>query len=156
MTDSLPISAVAHQRGYPPPPTPLTEHRERHIKAVTVCSFYCSRWFHTARLSVSQESWVFIYYWGQNWKHTVAKTAAQRASRCRKNTETPSWRGLRCRRAAALRAADKNYCSFSSAIPRPLIFPSARPINKPLSQVSKTNNINDFKRENKYQRKEAY
>lgn len=72
------------------------------------------------------------------------------------NTETPLSGVVLCIVDDFTRAIDKNYCSLSSEILRPFIFPSAQPINKPLSRVSKTNNINDFKRENKYQRKAAY
>lgn len=84
----------------------------------------------------------------------VAFTELQHASvsGCRKAQKLPP--GMVCVLSMCrgfARATDKNYCSVSSEILRSFKFPSAQPINKPLSRVSKTNNINDFKRENKYQ-----
>lgn len=90
---------------------------------------------------------------------SVAFTKLQytRASRCRKTQRlSPGMVCVLYMCCSFTRAVDKNYCSLSSEILRPFIFPSAQPINKPLSRVSKTNNINDFKRENKYQRKAEF
>lgn len=78
------------------------QHREIHIKAVTVCSFHCSHWFHTAWWSVSQESWVFYLLSVKNPGNTAAKTATCRSIPMQENTETPPpARLVRCGRVAA-------------------------------------------------------
>lgn len=56
---------------------------------------------------------------------------------------TTTWLGCYICAAALRRATDRNYCCLSSEIWK--LFVSTQAVKEPLSQVSKTNNISDFK-----------
>lgn len=114
-------------------PSSPTAHR-RTFKAPTVGSFCCSPSLPTVGSSVSRERHLFS---GISFP---CKTASLHRH---PPPTTTTWLGCYICAAALRRATDRNYCCLSSEIWRPFV--STQPVKEPLSRVSKTNNISDFK-----------